>query len=240
MSVTAAPGEKQDIHFYAGYSDSYDERAGELTITQYNNNDYSGNPAYIQRNAHSHVISYRFGLGHTYRFNKEIANTTNIFGTGMNSNASSAGGWTDKDPVNYGFRSTFETRINIGHGIALSGITGMEAQRQHAQVVGYNMKADDANPGGYFKIDTMRSNQDYTTGTKSLFSEWTMALPADLSFTAGMGWSTMNINLWDRFVRPNITRPQNFFMRYENLFSPHAAINKVFSKQVSVCAYYRQ
>ncbi|MGZ3940461.1 MAG: TonB-dependent receptor plug domain-containing protein, partial [Flavisolibacter sp.] len=38
--------EKQSISFYGGYSNSYEERGGELTIAQFENKDYSGNPAY--------------------------------------------------------------------------------------------------------------------------------------------------------------------------------------------------
>ena len=230
--------EKQAINFYAGYSDSYDERGGELTLAQYASKDYSGNPAYIQRNAHSNIISFRLGVGHTYNFNRHISNTTTVFGTGLTSNVSSAAGWTDKDPINYGFRSTIDTRFFVGEGISLSGITGMEAQRQNAQVIGYNMKADPGNPTGYFKIDTMRSNQYYITGTKSIFTEWTLGLPKDLSFTAGVGLSTMNINLSDRFVRPGITRPMNYQNEYDDMISPHFAVNKVFSKELSVYLAY--
>ena len=148
--------EKQSVSFYAGYSDSYDERGGELTLAQYMNKDYSGNPSYIQRNAHSEIISFRLGLAHTYQFNDNISNTTTVFGTGLSSNVSSAAGWTDKDPINYGLRSVFNTRFNVGGQTTLSGITGVEAQRQHAQLIGYFMKADPANPAGYFIVDTMR------------------------------------------------------------------------------------
>lgn len=230
--------EKQSISFYGGYSNSYDERAGELTITQYDNKDYSGNPAYLQRNAHSNVISVRLGISHSYDFTKKFSNTTTVFGTGMNSNASSAGGWTDKDPINYGLRSTFDSKFKIGNGVSLSGITGIEMQRQIAQVIGYFMSSDPGNPSGYYRIDTMRSNQYYITSTKSLFTEWTLALPKDISFTAGLGWSTMNIDLHDRFVRPNYTRPTHFEKDYTNMVSPHLAINKVFSRELSVYVAY--
>ncbi|MEZ4793988.1 MAG: hypothetical protein R2773_00655 [Flavobacteriaceae bacterium] len=41
---------------YFGFSNSYDERGGELTIEQYEEQDYSGgNPRYIKNNAHSAV-----------------------------------------------------------------------------------------------------------------------------------------------------------------------------------------
>jgi len=161
-----------------------------------------------------------------------------VYGTGAANNASSAAGWTDKDPINYGVRSTFDTKFHLSGDISLSGITGVEAQRQNAQVIGYNMKADPANPTGYFKIDTMRSNQYYITSTASLFTEWTLGLPNDLSITAGVGASSMKINLYDRFVRPNITRPMNYSKRYSDMVSPHIAINKVFNKEVSLYAAY--
>lgn len=230
--------EKQSLNFYAGYSNSYDERAGELTVTQYQNKDYSGNAAYIQRNAHSNVISFRLGVGHTYNFSGNFSNTTTVFGTGMYNNASSAGGWTDKSPINYGLRSTFDTKFNIGNGLKLSGITGVELQRQNAQVIGYNMSPDPANPSGYYRIDTIRSNQYYVSSTKSLFTEWTLVLPQDINLTAGAGWSTMNIDLNDRFVKPNYTRPAHFEKDYKDMISPHLAINKIFSRELSVYASY--
>lgn len=232
------PNDKQVISFYAGYSDSYDERGGELTLDQYQNKDYSGNPAYIIRNAHSGITSFRLGVSHTYNFNETISNTTTLFGSGMINNSSSAAGWTDKTPINYGLRSTFTTKFALNGGSSLSGITGIEVQCQNAQVIGYFMKQDPSNPSGYYRIDTIRSNQYYTTGTKSLFTQWTLSLPQDLSFTAGIGYSTMNIDLNDRFLRPNYTKPTHFEKDYINMLSPHFAVNKVFSKDLSVYGAY--
>ena len=128
---------KQSISTYLGYSNSYDERNGELTIAQYKSFDYTGNFAYIANNAHSNIISFRGGLSHIYRFNEHFSNTTAVFGSAISSNVSSAGGWTDKLPLNYGVRSTFETRFDLTDKVSLSGITGVEAQRQNAQTLGY-------------------------------------------------------------------------------------------------------
>jgi iron complex outermembrane receptor protein len=243
------PNEKQALSVYFGYSHSYDERSGELTITQYNNKDYSGNIGYIQRNGHSELTSFRAGIGHTYNFCKSISNTTTIFGSGVSNNSSSMAGWTDKDPINYGFRTTFDMNFTLKKGISLSGITGMEAQRQVAQTIGYGM----IDPQGtahvwklgdpYFIIGStgtgtngITSNKYTTTGTKSIFTEWTLALPHDLSFTAGLGISTMRIDLNDRFYVASNTKPTEFDTTYKAMVSPHFAINKVFSKKVS--AYF--
>ncbi|MBI2730332.1 MAG: TonB-dependent receptor [Sphingobacteriales bacterium] len=241
------PNENQNITTYFGYSNSYDERFGELTIDQWNNNDYSGNPDYLKRNAHSNVITFRAGVGHTYNFRKNISNTTTVFGTGFTSNVSSAAGWTDKNTINYGLRSTFNTKFILAEGINLNGLTGIETQRQDAQVIGYSMKANpnDPNPvtyvhgtSPYWVINTTTSNTAFISKTTSLFTEWTLALPKDFSVTAGIGVSNMNLSLNDRFVSATATRPAQFYKNYTGMVSPHVAINKVFSKEVSVYAAY--
>jgi iron complex outermembrane receptor protein len=232
------PNEKENITVYGGYSNSYDQRGGELTITQYNNGDYSGNPAYIKNNAHSNIISFRLGVGHTYNFNSHIANTTTVFGSGVSNNVSSAGGWTDKAPINFGLRSTFDTKFSLNNSVTLSGITGVETQHQYAQITGYPMIKNLLDTNGYNIIGAIRSNQVITTGTTSVFTEWTLGLPGDFSITAGAGLSNMHITLNDRFYVMNSTKPTEYKATYDGLFSPHVAINKVFNKDLSLYASY--
>jgi iron complex outermembrane recepter protein len=233
--------DKQSMTAYVGWSNSYDQRNGELDTLQYSTFDYSGNPAYIKNDAHTNVVSLRTGLGHTYRFSKNISNTTSIFGTGLNSNVSSAGGWTDKAPVNYGFRSVFDLKFDFSSTIRLSGITGIEAQKQHAQVIAYNMVANAADPGGYNVIGSQRSNQSTITATYSIFTQWTLSLPRDFSFTAGIGISNMDILLRDKLYvatnnNPNPTVPTLFQNSYSDLISPSLALNKLINKHISVYA----
>jgi iron complex outermembrane receptor protein len=186
-------------------------------------------------------------VSHTYAFSKAIANTTSIFGIGFRSDASSAGGWTDKSTVNYGFRSSFDTRFSLANNVSLSGITGIEVQRQDAQTVGYNMKADpkDPNPtvwtygvSPYWVINANTSNTASVTNPTSLFTEWTLAFQHDLSITAGVGLSTQRIKLDDRFNPATATNPSHFDTTYKKMVSPHFAINKVFSKEISAYASY--
>ncbi|RYY97419.1 MAG: TonB-dependent receptor [Chitinophagaceae bacterium] len=237
------PNARQSLNTYFGFSNSYDERFGELTIDQYNRKDYSGNTNYLKNNAHSRVVSFRSGVTHNYQFSGTVSNSTTVFGTGIVSDASSAGGWTDKLPVNFGLRSTFNTRFALGENIGLSGISGVETQHQRAQTIGFAMVADSANPAGYNRIGAERSNVSTGTGTTSLFSEWTLSLPADVSLTAGLGWSNMMIRLQDRFFVANNNRPNNrvadtYERTYGGMWSPHVALNKIFGKKISVYASY--
>lgn len=247
MIANFTPSEKQSIDAYLGYSNSYDERYGELTVAQWNNNDYSGNPEYIKRNAHSAVRIIRAGASHTYQFCKAVANTTSLFGTGFFSDASSAGGWTDKNFLNYGVRSTINAQIKLSNTTRLSGITGIEAQGQKGQTVGYSMKKSPFDTTTvsawtpaipYWVINTATSNFFTTTSTASLFTEWTLALPYDIAITAGVGVSNQKINLNDRFNTATTTKPATFDTAYKNMVSPHIAINKVFNKMVSVYVSY--
>ena len=242
------PNDKQSVSTYFGYTDSYDQRLGELTIAQYQIKDYTGNVEYVKRNGHSHVVTFRAGAAHTYNFNSNISNTTAVFATGFRSDVSSAGGWTDKTAINYGFRTSFDTKFALANGSALSATTGMEIQRQDAQTNGFNMKAapNDPNPNGpwvygvspYWIINALTSNNAFVTQLTSFFTEWTLALPKDFSITGGVGYSSQKIVLDDRFNVATTTRPSHFDTSYKNMVSPHFAINKVFNKEISVYASY--
>jgi iron complex outermembrane receptor protein len=89
----------------------------------------------------------------------------------------------------------------------------------------------------------MRSNQATISKTRSYFTEWSLRLPSDISLTAGVGLSTMDLILNDRFYVPSTNRPvrkipTQFSASYKDMVSPHFAINKVFSKALSVYASY--
>jgi iron complex outermembrane receptor protein len=127
-------------------------------------------------------------------------------------------------------------KFSLPHNIRLSGITGIETQRQYAQITGYPMITNPADSTGYNIIGTLRSNQAIVTGTTSYFTEWTLALPNALSITAGLGVSDMKIELNDRFYVADSTKPTQYKTNYNGLVSPHLAINKVFSEAVS--AYF--
>lgn len=234
---------KQTITTYFGYSDSYDERNGELTIDQYENLDYSGNGRYIKNNAHSAVKTFRAGIGHTYRFNDWLSNTTSVFGSGQSIDQSSAGGWTDKHPLNAGFRSVFNTHFKLNDRMTLSGITGIEMQRENSQSISYGMSADSTNLEGYNIITNTRSNQALTSNTYSYFTQWTLNLPMGFSVNAGIGISNMKVKLEDRLWANNNNHPGNTVLpvyenSYNNLVSPSFAINKKINDNASVYAAF--
>jgi iron complex outermembrane receptor protein len=243
------PNAKQNITAYFGYSNSYDQRSGELTVDEFNTGDFTGNLNYIKNDGHSKVTSFRAGLGHTYTFNEHISNTTTIFGTSFSGNFSSAAGVTVKVAQNFGLRSTFDTKFKLNDNINLSGITGVETQKQNATTVGYktaispfDTETSSTNPWAvgrpYYIVSSISSNNDAAEATTSVFTEWTLALPKDFLITAGVGVSNMIISIDDRFTPATLTKPSYYDTSYKTMVSPHIAINKVFNKAFSVYASY--
>lgn len=230
--------EKQSLNTYVGYSDSFDERGGELTIDQWNAKDYTGNARYIKNNAHSALTSFRAGISHSYKFSKQIANNTTLFGSAAAMNSSSAGGWKDNNPLNYGFRSTFDTKFNLGEKFKLSGITGAELQEQQSHPMSHSMVTDSNNINGYNIIGAPKSNQVSNSFTYSYFSEWTLKMPMGFSVLGGIGISNMSIILNDRTYNANDTEHRYYRANYNNLVSPHVAVNKVFNSTISTYASY--
>ncbi len=235
--------EKQSVTTYFGYADSYDQRNGELTVEQYATLDYSGNPRYIQNNAHSAVRTFRAGIGHQYRFGAKLSNSTTLFGSSQNIDNSSAGGWTDKLPENYGLRSVFTSRFALGRQINLVGLTGLEVQKMNAQTIGYGMGPDSTNLAGYNIITSLRSDQATTNSTVSYFTQWTLDLPRQFSVTAGVGVSNLHLRLEDRLWGLSNNHPGNsrlpvYEERYTGLVSPSVAINKTLNRVASVYAAY--
>ncbi|MEZ4843026.1 MAG: TonB-dependent receptor plug domain-containing protein [Bacteroidia bacterium] len=233
---------KQSLTTYLGYSNSYDQRNGELTIEQYDSNDYSGNPKYIKNDAHSAVRTFRAGVGHTYKFNKTVSNSTTFFGSGQSIDQSSAGGWTDKYPVNFGVRSTLEAKLKQTENLTLSGITGLELQQMFAQTIGYNMVADSTNLNGYNVITGLKSNQATNAKTSSYFTQWTALLKKGISINAGVGLSNMSIKLDDRLWantnnHPNDADSKTYETSFTNLLAKNIGINKKFGN-TSVYANY--
>lgn len=228
--------EKQTLHIYAAHTASYEQRGGELTVAQYNSGDYSGNPRYIKNNAHAQVNAFRGSVGHTWRFNPVFSSNTTLFGAALQNDVSSAGGWTDRNPLNYGLRTTIDVKLPLTESISISGITGLETQTQHVNSLSYAMDVNPADPNDYNIITNLRSNQQVRSGTTTLFTEWTALLPGDLSFTAGVGSSQLKIELNDRVYA--VGKPSYFFKKYGEMFSPRLAVNKVFQKAFSLYASY--
>ncbi len=237
---------KTKLNSFISFADSYDERNGELTIAQYDTNDYSGNKNYIKNNGHSNVISLRAGISLETTYSTKFKNTLSMYSTGISSNVSSGGGWTDKGSIHYGFRENFNYLIKLNNAISISGNTGIEAQSQNSQTIGYSMVTDSFNKDGYNIIGNARSNQYAVSNTYTIFNEWKFILPMNFNVVAGISYSNLDIKLFDRFYsatnntpsNPNSKKkPESYHNSYD-IVSPRIAINKIITDNFNVFINY--
>jgi iron complex outermembrane receptor protein len=235
--------DKQGITSYIGYSSGYDERNGELTIDQYDSLDYSGNEEYIKNDAHSAAQTFRAGIGHNYKIAPWVSNTTSLFGSNQYLDNCSAGGWTDRSSISFGLRSTFDMNFKLGDKIQLSGITGVEWQKTSTLANTYKMGVDSTDVEGYNTILSLKSIADLDNVSMNVFSQWTLTLPMEFAFTAGIGYNQLDMVYEDRLwgsannTSGNIT-PKSYSASYNQMLSPTIGLTKQFHKNVSVYASY--
>ena len=231
---------KQRVETYFGYSDSYDERGGELTIAQFEAGDNTGNARYIKNNAHTKVERLRFGLSNHYQFNSHWNNQTTVFGSGASSTSSSAGGWNDEQPINFGLRSDFGSSFKLAEDYLLSGHTGIEIQFQRNHALSHSMVEDSLYPSRYNIVGTLKSNQFVRNQNQVYFSQWELQMPHNWSFEAGISLSSLSIDLENRMYQNGNDLDPRYQVDYKNYWSPHIALRKSFAKKWSLFASYNR
>jgi iron complex outermembrane receptor protein len=234
---------KQSVSAYIGYTKGRDNRNGELTVLQYETKDYSGDTTYIRNDAHSGIKVFRAGVAHNFIFNKHLSNAISIFGQSqVLDQSSSGGGWTDKNALNFGFRSVFDLQFTLSKSknIVLSGMAGVELQQMNGSAISYNMAPDSTNLNSpYNIITTTKSNQILNNLTYSYFTQWHLSLPKGFSINAGIGISNQSLELTNRlWALPGNKIPLLVSNHYNFLPSPHFSIHKIFGKNASIYASY--
>jgi iron complex outermembrane receptor protein len=190
---------------------------------------------------------FRAGVAHTFVFDKHISNSTSIFGQSqVLDQSSSGGGWTDKNALNFGFRSVFDMRFELSKtkDIVLSGVAGVELQKMSGSSIGYAMAADSTNLDSPYNIPTtVRSNQLLSNLTYSYFTQWSLSLPKGFSIKAGIGISNLSLQLTNRLWALTNNHPGNKVPKiqendYMFLPSPSVSIHKMFKNVASIYASY--
>ncbi len=232
--------DKQTIESYLGYSNSYDERGGELTIEQFENGERTGNARYIKNDAHSAIERFRFGLSHHYKLKPWLKNQTTLYGNAGNGNSSSAGGWNDESPINYGLRTDFLVQLKWAEKYQLNGHTGLELQAMSKHALSYSMVEDSLFPNQDNIVSDLKSNQQINNLNKVWFSQWELKMPKGFAVEAGLSLSSLSINLQNRMYQNGNDLNPTYALEYNNYWSPHLAIRKSFANSWNIFASYNK
>lgn len=233
-----AVGKKAQVDVYLGWSDSYDQRAGELTEDQFLTGDYSGNQSYIRNQAHSAYRGIRTGLAYSYRFDDRTDVQFMLFGSGAQKTSSSSGGWNDSSPINYGLRVLANKKLSLWSRDLILSLGG-EAQEQRVQPVSYRMVEDSTNVGGDRVLGPIRSNLVTASRVAHLFLQGEYFLTGTTKVKAAVGIAGQEHEYKNRINTANAPAPA-FEVSYGALLTPDVSIHQELGKNHSIYARYSE
>ena len=169
--------DNQTLSAYFSYNRSFEELAGEIDSLPFYQRQPLSNAAYLANDSHIALNSFVVGVTDQYRFGRRFSNRTTVFGTGRSSNQPFAHGFTDVTQHNVGARSVFGYADQWG----TIGVTGS---------LGGTLQRSDITTNGVFIIpappyvERPTAQENWATNS-SLFTEWSLAFPSQLTVTAG-------------------------------------------------------
>ena len=221
--------ENQSLSSFFSYNRSFEELAGEIDSTDFYNRRAVSNAAYLANDSHIQITSFVGGVTDTYRFADNFSNRTTLFGSGRTFGQPFAHGFTDANQFSFGARTAFGYTGTIGE-VAVTGTLGGSLQRTNITTNGVFIVP--APP--YTERPTAQEN--YATNG-SLFTEWSFALPAQFTITAG---ASLNSN---QFSIRNMLRNGQLFdttaaqvRKFDAVLTPRVAVSKAFAPGTSLYA----
>lgn len=228
--------DQQRISAFMSYSNSHDMRAGELDSAQFAQRLNTGEAKYIANGARSVVEGFRGGITHTVTPNSTVRNTATLFMAANDyEDVSSGGGLGLRGSQNFGLRNVLATNFTIGSR-PLHGVTGGEFLRTNRSAQGYPMTNSIRGP---IRSDVVTANEQF-----SLFTQWDLSLPRQLTLTAGASVNYVRYTIRDQLTNTGNPRHLDGSGRhiYEPVVTPTVALNRVFgdgfSAYVSVSQGY--
>ncbi len=224
-----AVGSNQAVSGFFTYNRSNEQLAGEIDTTDF----YSRNPVsdanYIANNSHTNITSFLTGATDNYRINDQFTNQTTVFGSGRFADDPFAHGFTDITQFNWGARSAFGYRGQVG-SVDLSGTLGGMAERSNVTSNGVFITPAPPFP------ERPSASQNYAVNAY-LFTEWNLSLPAGVTLTAGGDL------IHNSFSVQNLLKNNQLFdttavltRTFGTVFAPHAQIEKAFGSTGSIYA----
>jgi iron complex outermembrane receptor protein len=230
------PSEERTVTTYLGYAFSRDRRAGQLDSAQFFGRQNAGEPPYLANDAAVKMESLRGGVTHAYRHSDIFESVVTGFFNGVTREDIFAVGVNPKSAQTFGGRAVLNARFipEAFGGRPLTGVIGGEYQKTNAAVQGFR----------YTNAVLGAPTNDLETATQqaSLFTQWDVALPADVVVTAGTSVNFIEYALRDRLANTaNPTRRSVSGRKvYDPVVIPRVAFRKTFSDVLSAYASLSQ
>lgn len=227
------PSERRTVSTFLGYASSRDQRAGELDSAQFAQELNTGEERYLDNDARHDIESFRAGVTHRYRLNDHVQNVATAFYSGNTLEDVYAVGLNAKSNQNFGGRLTFDTDFPA-LPLPLHGTTGAEFQKSNVSAQGYAISNS--------VLGAMRSDLETHTMQYSLFTQWDVALPSDVTLTLGASGNFLEYAIVDRMA--SSANPAHLDgsgrKTFDPVITPRVAVRKMFGPNVSAYASVSQ
>ncbi len=233
---------KQTVIAYISHNFSHEGVTGQISYADYYAGIDNGNAAYAKKNARNDILATRFALTHQYAFTSKISNNTSVFYSNQDFKRVAAGADESSLNPNFGLRSVFSIKANLGENVTNDLNLGTELQQSRSLISNYRfLGTDDANPlkvqdisrGSYFK---------YTTNQNSFFAHnRTNFNRYDLALILGISANHLDYKRVDLLAPLGLVAGYNKDLSFTKSFTtsvnPHIALQKTFNKQILNLSY---
>jgi iron complex outermembrane receptor protein len=237
---------KQKLSYYISHNYSHDEVSGQISYADYYAGVDNGNTAYIKKNARNNILMTRVGLSHQYAITKGLSNFTTLFYSNGDYKTVSAGADGTSNIANYGARSVFVWKANMGSKFSNMLEAGTEVQETRQLTSSYRFTGTNNNPLQVNPVTNGASYFKYITNQLSFFAiDRVTYKPWELTLVAGISANTVRYRRDDLFAAPGLIvlanngvyKDLSFEKNYETSVNPHIALQKVWKKQIFQVSY---
>ena len=222
-------GENQTLSGYFSYNRSFEELAGEIDSAPFYDRVAQSNDLYLANDSHIRLNTFVAGVSDQYRFARHFTNRTTVFGSGRTSNQPFAHGFTDVNQTNVGGRSVFSFTNQWG-GVSLSASLGGQVQLTSLTSNGVFIVPAPPNP-------QIPSAQENRAENGSVFTEWSLGLPAQVTVTAGASLTRNQFSIRNMLSSGQLTNTTTEVVKkFDAVFTPRVAVTKAFGAAGSVYA----
>lgn len=228
------PNQKQHFEASISYSQSYEKLAGQLDSADFFNRRNVAETPYILNDGHVGIENLRASLSHTFRFTKNISNTTKAFVNAYTLNQTYAVGLNDNHSLSFGGRTVFDFSFFQDKKVQLDGQVGGEYLKTTSKNSGSAMF------GGV--LGGLRSQNKVQAQRYFVFTEWTLTLPFEIQITAGASVNFIEYGITDLLT--NSSNPTHEdgsgYKKFKPVVTPRFSIQKSWDKKYSIYASYSQ
>lgn len=232
--------DKERISYYISHNYSLDEVSGQIPYADYYEGIDMGNQAYIRKNARNEFLSTRAAISHSISFAKHFSNYTTFFYSNGDYRSVSAGADGNSTNANFGLRSVFNWKTEVGRHFSNGLELGTELQESRSLASSWRFTGSIDTPLKTTGISGA-SYLRYLTRQTSFFAiDRFSYTPWALTLVAGISTNRVSYNRDDLYATPGLTAGHvnaSFDKAFETSVNPHVALQKLWKKQIFQVSY---